>query len=52
MRCDVWEHIKSILKSGIGKTDLRFHEEDALMHKLRPQTAEEGREEREQRCGA
>lgn len=52
MRCDVWGHKKSILKAGIGKTDLRFHEEDALMPKLRLQNAEEEKEEREQRCGA
>lgn len=52
MRCDVWDHKKSILNAGSGKTDLRFHEEDALVPKLRLQNAEEGKEEREQRCEA
>lgn len=41
MRCDVWDHKKSILNAGIGKTDLRVHEEDALVPKLRLQNAEE-----------
>ena len=31
---------------------MRFHKEDALVLKLRLQNAEEGKEEREQRCGA
>lgn len=52
MRSDVWDHIKSILKPGVGKIDLRFHEVGALVPKLRSQNAEEGREEGEQRCGA